>query len=144
MPGPAPEPTALKLARGNPGKRALNDREPKPKRGRPRCPDWLDRTGRAKWREVVPQLDAMGVLTKIDGSALARYCHFHSWWRKIDDGITDANDEWRAFGNMMKVAQELRRLEQEFGMTPSSRTRIHAEGKEQEVDAFEKFMSKTG
>ena len=39
--GPPPKPTALRLLQGNPGKRRLNDAEPKPKQSLPRCPDWL-------------------------------------------------------------------------------------------------------
>ena len=34
--GPAPEPTALKLVHGNPGKRPINKAEPRPSRRRPR------------------------------------------------------------------------------------------------------------
>ena len=45
--GPRPRPTALKLARGNPGKRRLNTDEPKPRTGVGDCPDWLDKEGRA-------------------------------------------------------------------------------------------------
>jgi hypothetical protein len=45
--GPAPEPTALKLLRGNPGKRPLNTLEPKPPTGkRPHCLAHLDEVAR--------------------------------------------------------------------------------------------------
>ena len=38
--GPAPEPTALKILAGNPGKRKLPENEPQPQ-GTPICPAWL-------------------------------------------------------------------------------------------------------
>ena len=37
--GPPPEPTPLKLWKGNPGKRPVNTREPVPRRDSPQCPD---------------------------------------------------------------------------------------------------------
>lgn len=40
--GRKPIPTAIKELEGNPGKRALNKKEPKPKRKAPKCPMWLD------------------------------------------------------------------------------------------------------
>jgi phage terminase small subunit len=79
--GPAPKPTALKLLQGNPGKRAINGREPKPKTGMPRCPDWLDEEAKACWKRIVPQLNGMGVLTLIDADALANYCDTWSRWK---------------------------------------------------------------
>jgi hypothetical protein len=41
MPGPPPKPTHLKLVTGNPGRRPLNKREPKPKPGIPSVPAHL-------------------------------------------------------------------------------------------------------
>jgi len=40
--GNRPKPTALKLLQGNPGRRPINKAEPKPKRGIPAMPKWLD------------------------------------------------------------------------------------------------------
>jgi phage terminase small subunit len=40
--GPAPKPTAIKRLEGNPGKRKLNEMEPKMTVGVPECPDHLD------------------------------------------------------------------------------------------------------
>ena len=39
--GPRPQPTQLRLVRGNPGKRAINKLEPKPDGGIPAKPAWL-------------------------------------------------------------------------------------------------------
>ena len=40
--GRKPKPTALKVLEGNPGKRPLNENEPKPENKAPRCPSWLE------------------------------------------------------------------------------------------------------
>lgn len=41
MAGRKPKPTAIKELEGNPGKRKLNKKEPKPDKGMPVCPEWL-------------------------------------------------------------------------------------------------------
>ena len=41
MAGRKPKPTAIKELEGNPGKRKLNKKEPKPEKGMPVCPEWL-------------------------------------------------------------------------------------------------------
>jgi P27 family predicted phage terminase small subunit len=89
--GPAPTPTAILRLRGSPlAKR--NRHEPKGPPGKPRCPEWLDDDAKAAWRHLIPQLDLMGVLTRIDGNALARYCRLWSRWRKAEAFI-DKNGE---------------------------------------------------
>ena len=43
--GRKPTPTALKVLEGNPGKRKLNDNEPRPDKKAPSCPKWLEPSG---------------------------------------------------------------------------------------------------
>lgn len=152
--GPAPEPTSIKLLKGNPGRRPLNDREPEPKRARPRCPNWLSKDARAIWKTLVPQLRDMGVLTRIDGQALTRYCTLWARWKRAEQFIEKHGDVYPFKddrGNLKylqqfpqvaiahKLATHLTRLEQEFGMTPSSRSRIRIE-RDDRVDEFETFL----
>lgn len=70
--GPPPTPTALKIARGNPGHRPLNHQEPTPRIGMPQMPPYLTELG----QEVYPQFGAMlhglRVLTEADGWALGQ------------------------------------------------------------------------
>lgn len=40
--GRKPTPTAIKELEGNPGKRPLNTKEPKPVKKAPSCPKWLE------------------------------------------------------------------------------------------------------
>ena len=51
--GPKPTPTALKLLRGNPGKRPINVDEPQPRPVEsPGASPWLDETAAALWRTL--------------------------------------------------------------------------------------------
>ena len=155
--GPAPTPTPiLKLRSSSLVTKRREQREPKPQAGPPRCPSWLDTDARAAWRQLAPQLKAMRVLTKIDGHALARYCRFWSRWRRAEAFIEKNGDVYPlkdengrikclmpfpqvAVAN--KLAQQLTRLEQEFGMTPSARTRIRVERAEEQVDPLQEFLA---
>ena len=50
--GRKPKPTALKVLEGNPGKRPLNELEPKPKKQAPSCPSWLEPEAKKEWRRM--------------------------------------------------------------------------------------------
>lgn len=145
--GPAPEPTALKIIKGIRDRRQ-NKSEPKPKRGRPQCPRWLGGRARTVWRQVVAILSDMGVLTKADGIALARYCDALVRWRDAADEVDQAGITYEA-GDLVKPNPALRayldlnsmltRLEQEFGLTPSARTRIQIDASAA-IDEFDEFL----
>jgi phage terminase small subunit len=49
-------PTALKVVMGNPGKRPLNQLEPKPRLAIPSCPAHLHATAKAEWKRLARQL----------------------------------------------------------------------------------------
>ena len=151
--GPSPKPTALKLLQGNPGKRPLNEREPKPRKDMPRCPAWLSSEAKKVWRRLVPELRAMRVLTIVDGDALAAYCQTFARWRAAEEylarhgDVYPIRDEARRIKCMQQfpqvaiarsLLQILRAYQQEFGLTPSSRTGIRAAepAVEDELDKF--------
>lgn len=78
MRGRKPIPTDLKRARGNPGKRPLNEDEPKPDKRIPLRPDYLDEEACKEWDRVAPLLAKYGIITELDGPALAGYCQSYS------------------------------------------------------------------
>src|SRR5690349_21345851 len=82
---PRPQPTALKAARGNPGKRALNKNEPQPSREFPPCPEWLTEAAKAEWAALVPELSRIGIITGIDANSFIRYCINLAEWRACVD-----------------------------------------------------------
>ncbi len=138
--GPKPTPTAVLKLRGSTLVTARREAaEVQGPAGTPDPPDWLDDEARETWDRLVPMLEGMGVLTRIDGHALARYCRLWSRWRRAEAFIEEKGEmyplrddagkvkyfqQWPQVAVANKLAQQLTRLEGEFGMTPSARSRI--------------------
>ncbi len=137
--GRRPKPTAIKELEGNPGKRALNKSEPKPNRltRAPVCPQFLKGLARTQWNKMAPQLARLGVLTNIDLDALARYCTLYQRWRDAEREVARLGVIIRTTnGNLVqnphlnvanRCNEQLNSLAAEFGLTPSSRSKVHAE-----------------
>ncbi len=72
----APQPTTLKILHGNPGRRPINDREPQPDQVVTDLapPKVLGRAGKKVWRDTLPVLRRMRVLTEADSDTLQNYC----------------------------------------------------------------------
>lgn len=145
--GPRPQPTKLKILRGNPGNRPINKSEPQPSADGVVMPPHLGEVAAAKWAEVLPLLQTVKVMTRADIEALARYCDTYEWWlatraklKKEGDTYPILNDK----GDVKYIAQrpevsiahklavQLRQLEQDFGLNPSARTGLHVEEPKQE------------
>src|SRR5579859_4519112 len=77
-----PVPTEIKKLAGNAGHRPLNDQEPKPETGEPEMPKGMSKAARREWERIVPQLLQLGVLSRIDGKALAAYCDAYALWEQ--------------------------------------------------------------
>ena len=75
--GRKPKPSHLKVVENNPGKRAINRREPKPKAGATPPAGMSDRA-LSVWSEVAPMLERMGVLTVADALALSACCEAYA------------------------------------------------------------------
>lgn len=145
--GPCKTPTAVLKLHGS-RRVASRDGEPQPEKNRPRMPNGLRAEAKNAWRTLVPKLEAAGVLTNIDGGALARYCEmFARWWslveflqsngetyqqwEKNDKGVPLLDDagekierdvkQWPQVNIAGNLEIRLLRIEQQFGMTPSAR-----------------------
>lgn len=68
--GRKPTPTAIKELEGNPGKRPLNTKEPKPVKKAPSCPKWLEPEAKKEWRRLAKQMEQIGILTEVDMAAI--------------------------------------------------------------------------
>ena len=90
MRGRKPAPTALKILRGNPGRRPLNRREPAPARATDLSPP-PELTGVAaeEWRRLAPKLSRLGLLTEIDDRALIGYCVTWARWLEAEAHLRD-------------------------------------------------------
>lgn len=150
MPGPAPKPTALKRLAGNPGKRALNHSEPQPERVIPAMPRGLPRRARQFWKEHADKLDALGLLTELDGPAFAMMAiHYDMAQQALQiikrDGLqaVDENGATRKHP-LLQVLREnsaaFLRYAVQFGLTPSARSRLNI-GAPTEEDDYEAFLN---
>src|SRR5687768_12458103 len=73
--GPKPQPTALKIERGNPGKRRLNDTEPDLAPAERAVPSGMTGVAKAEWLRLVDELTDKGVLTVGDMKCFEEYCY---------------------------------------------------------------------
>lgn len=151
MTGRKPKPTALKLLQGNPGNRPINKKEPKPKAQKPRAPTHLDDEAKKEWRRMSDKLFDLGLLTEIDKAALAAYCMAWSRWVQAELNIQkygmvqlSPDKKWPVQSPYLPIAnramEQMTKLLAEFGMTPSSRSRLQVDTGEKS-DPFEEWAS---
>lgn len=156
MVGRKPKPTALRELQGNPGKRPLNKREPKPS-GTPTCPSHLDADAKKEWKRISRELTTLGLLTSVDRAALAAYCAAYSRWvaaelniQKFGTVIKSPKSGFPIQNPYVSVANtaldHLRKFAAEFGLTPASRTRLQVEPRQNQKDSdpFAAFMASIG
>src|SRR5688500_5624075 len=72
--GPPAKPTELKIARGNPGKRALNHDEPELTAATAAPPKGLPVAARKEWIRLAAELINAGVLSVADMRLFEEYC----------------------------------------------------------------------
>jgi P27 family predicted phage terminase small subunit len=103
------------------------------KRLPPEAPEWLPDEAQAEWDRVVPEMARLGLLKETDRAALAAYCL--TWDRLVsaqrqiaEDGLLHSNSQGRTRHPAVAIAEaaskELRAWSAEFGLTPSSETRL--------------------
>jgi P27 family predicted phage terminase small subunit len=134
MRGRRPKPTRVKVLTGNPGKRPLNQLEPRPEPAIPDCPPQLGDVAQREWNRLVHELAPLRLMTNLDCAALAAYCGAYALW-------ADATEAIQKYGAMVKSptgypvqspyvaianrqAEIMMRIASEFGFTPASRSRI--------------------
>jgi P27 family predicted phage terminase small subunit len=134
MPGPAPKPVELKILEGNPGRRPLPTNHPKPRPVAPKPPYKLHPVARRFWKEHAPKLEAMGILTEVDGPAFVMMAtHYAMAWEAgqvlRDEGLV-VEDE-RGLPRKHPILQVLRdssaafrMYAAQFGLTPSARAKL--------------------
>ena len=153
MRGRRPKPTRLKVLTGNPGKRPLNDAEPRPQVTIPDCPEELGETARREWNRLVGELATLNLLTNFDRAALAAYCGAYALWAQATEAV-------QKYGVMIKSpsgypvqspyvsvanrqAEIMMRIASEFGFTPASRSRISTHSKT-EPTLFDQLEDRPG
>lgn len=131
------KPTALRIIEGNAARRPLPENEPKPELGAV-APKWLSPLAAEHWSLVSEQLEEVGVLTRMDQTALALYCEAFARYK-------DATEHVTKFGTIVKspsgypmqspylaiaskAHEQMVKLLVEFGMTPAARSKVEVAG----------------
>jgi P27 family predicted phage terminase small subunit len=112
-------------------------------------PRWLSDEAKKVWRRTVKQLAQMGVLYESDGDALAAYCEAvsrHAAASKMvqAEGIlVEGRNGLLVKNPAVQVARDaeatIKSFAQEFGLTPSARTRIKVD--RADGDDLDDFLS---
>jgi len=148
--GRPPIPKAINDARGDPGKKRRYQTEPVAPTGKPLCPKHLGRVAKQEWKSIVPLLEQLGVLSKIDRSALEIYCSAYGRYRQAQQELektgyvlTTPNgfkmkSPWVAIMN--EALNQCKRFLIEFGLTPAARAKLSIrQGSDQKED-IKQFM----
>ena len=136
--GPPKTPTAVLAARGSWRADTRKD-EPKFAASDPSPPACLDKVAREKWAELFPQLTEAGVFTRGDRDSLAILCDTFSQWRRCKKVLEKEGDVYQGSKRaevaiVEKCRETMLRYLREFGLTPASRSNVHAEKKSQDPD----------
>ncbi len=139
--GPKPVPTKVLEIRGSwRGKqRARVEPRPSAMPERFEAPEWLSPEAKKVWVRVIRYLRPIGLMTKADVNAMARYCALFVRWRANQEFVEHYGETYTVKDKADKVmairllpqaylvitlSRELLQLEREFGMTPSARASI--------------------
>lgn len=157
MAGRKPKPSNLKVLQGTNRKDRTNPNEPKPDpvKDVPPSPNWFDKEGKKEWQRVAKHLFKMGLLTDVDFSALEAYCMTYSRWKLAEKDVDKNGIIYECKnreGIVMKrknpavgiAAEQLKLMRSflsEFGMTPSSRSKVSAVEQEKK-DPMEEFLNR--
>lgn len=139
QPGPRPIPRNLRLLIG--GRSAspdrVNDKEPTPVVKLPRAPTGMDKRDRVYWREFCSRLKELNCASQSDAGAIEIWVKARRRWKDAYDNVdrygmlipggSAKNPQPRRnplLTEIHKAEQTMLKIETEFGMTPSSRTRV--------------------
>ena len=126
----------MKRLAGNPGRRKLNAHEAQVPRAIPDCPKHLTGEARRHWKLKSQELYDAGLLAKLDGGLLAALCQAWGHWVKAEKELAKHGSVTLTIHGTLKQSpyvvvardamEQYRKLAVEFGMSPSSRSRVSA------------------
>lgn len=155
--GRKPKPSNLKVVTGTDRPSRRNNAEPKVAPAMPDPPAHLSDHARAEWDRVCVEMFNAGILSGLDRGGLAAYCQAYGRWveaelalrrmaerDKATHGLMIKTQSGNAIQNPLvgsanKAMADMMRYAAEFGMTPSSRSRIAALDRAEDDDPFARF-----
>ena len=164
--GPAPKPTDVRVMEGNPSKRKFNAFEPQYDRTAPERPSGMSAGARKIWDQLVAEMGGAhrgSVLRRIDQRALWQLAEDEALLSEAYKGIWRMEAAMKAKAKAEKKGLPLGALlsvigmsqgrmamaairdlaarvivqRREFGLTPSSRTRVSTRGEESPEESLE-------
>jgi P27 family predicted phage terminase small subunit len=136
MRGRKPTATVLKVLRGNPGKRRINQDEPQPADLSLECPDELtEPDARTEWTRVIVPAIQRGQITADDRIFAVAHCELWATWRSqlitaAKHAHVVAGKDGRPVRNPARLMANdtlkmLVRVDEVLGLSPTSRARVH-------------------
>jgi P27 family predicted phage terminase small subunit len=139
--GPKPIPGKILHIRGSRYAKDRLEHEPELGGRAPAIPDYLKSPEEKKcWHYLVKQIHTAGLLAYVDQFALGRYVRLYIQWRAMDAFVKEHGECYPIYDKerarpvgvavfpqtflARRYADQLLRLEQEFGMTPSARASL--------------------
>lgn len=134
MRGRKPNPTNLKLLRGNPGRRPINTNEPDLPELLGPPPGHLGAKAVEEWDRLRDLFKDQNLLTEADRASLAAYCVAYSRWVEAETQLITSGllvkspSGWPIQNPYLSIAnkawEQMHKMMAEFGLTPSGRSRI--------------------
>ncbi len=152
--GTLPTPTKIRVLNGNPSRRPLPANEPQFVPGVPDRPTGMSAGARKQWDGLVSEMANSGVLRRVDGGALAMLCEDLAMLDTLRKGLAAQASEItkkakekkqqisgnaltalsrttegrRTLSTIRELSAQIIIQRREFGLTPSSSTRVQASG----------------
>ena len=131
------EPAAVKIAKGNPGKRPISASSTEATDLKRIAPKELSTAARKIWDQLAPELVRLRFLKESDRAAFSRYCEYFSrWWELTAILAKEGDSYWTEslHGKMQRInpnfqirdrlEQRLQSLEDRMGLNPAARQQI--------------------
>jgi P27 family predicted phage terminase small subunit len=139
--GPKPKPTNLHVVGGNRSKLPLNKLLDvdgvHPVVEIPEPPSFLTPSAKVEWLRISVELEALGLISKLDMAALAVYCQAYARYVLAEEKLAEKGDAamvertpsgYQQIGVWLQISnrsvEQMHKFLAEFGMTPSSRSRV--------------------
>lgn len=137
-------PTSLHLINGNPSKKSASELANGNRRVvapliAPECPDFLTGAAKDEWKRIVDDLMTMGILSRVDRTALSIYCQAWADWKMAREklkavshgaGFVDITPSgykqmsvWHQVAN--RAEERMLKAGALFGLNPSARASLN-------------------
>lgn len=105
----------------------------------PKPPTHLLPAAKKEWLRITPHLQKLGLITELDMAALSAYCQAYARWagtelklKKLGDDalVEETPSGYKQMSVLLQISnragEQMHKFMGEFGLTPSTRTRVTA------------------